>query len=319
MKMLSIFLLLYFIFLAACVEIQVIDEDKKKITLALEFPKDLLFNKKTTEADQQDHIVSDLIKNYQMELLYEVYDKDILISRGSYQLGIDEVFNDKKSYLLDIFGINPQSEFQILFLLYFIDSEQKNKIYNIHSLKDIEIDSANFSINTICKEIYTGILLIDESISIDDTLNTELHSPFAHYKIFVNDLSEYLEETGKSDQDSILLKVTYPDYYLSSFNILRQEPIRANRGYTFSTWMKLDDELLFFDYLFVQGDTSKTRVRYDIMKNSCSSDVENSYRPIEISYTKNESVIFRSNYLTSFKESGIIVNPDFEGDYNINF
>lgn len=317
MMRISIFLLLYFIFLTACVEIQVIDEDKKRITLALEFPKDFLFNKNTTEADQQGLIVSDLIKKYQMELLYEVYEKEKLISRGSYQLGIDEVFNNQKSYLLDIFGINPQSEFQILFLLYFIDSEQKNKIYNIHSLKDIEIDSSSFSVNAICKEIYTGVLHIDQSIGINDTLQTELHSPFAHYKIVANDLNQYMEETGKSDEDSILLRVTYPDYYLSSYNILRQEPIRANRGYTVNTWVRLDDELLIFDYLFVQGDTAKTRVRYDIMKNSNSSEVENSYKPVEISYTKNEVVLFRENFLTSFKETGIVINPDFDGEFNI--
>lgn len=320
MKNESIILLLCFIFLLGCVEIEIIDEEKKIKTLVLEFPTNILFNKNPRAFDKSDNFLRSCSYDYRMELLYEVYDgNNNLLSRSSRKLNINDVFQAKDGYHLDIYSTYESKDYTILMLLYFIDLNNENRLYSIKSLRDVEIDSIHFNTNTILKEIYTGLVKINTDLNHQDTLSVELHSPYAHYKIWTNDLYQYLSDAGKDENDSILLRISYPEYYLSAYDIYRQEPIRAKRGLFVDKWIKLNDSLLIFDYLFVQGDTSKTRVRYDIMKNSNSSEVENSYRPIEISYTKNESVIFRSNYLTSFKESGIIVNPDFEGDYNINF
>lgn len=318
MKNQSIILLLCFIFLLGCVDTEIIDEEKKIKTLVIEFPTNVMFNKNPSSFDKCNNLLRPYSGEYKMEFLYEVYDgNNNLLSKHSRTLNINDVFQAKREYHLDIYSTHESKDYNILMLLYFVNSNNENRLYTIKSLREVEIDSIHFNTNTILKEIYTGLIKIDDELNHRDTLSVELHSPYAHYKIWTNDLYQYLKETGKDENDSILLRIRYPEYYLSAYDIYRQEPIRAKTGLFVDKWIRLNDSLLIFDYLFVQGDTSKTKVKFDIMKNENCDSVESSYRPIEISYTKNEVVQFRENFLTSFKETGIVINPDFDGEFNI--
>ena len=112
----------------------------------------------------------------------------------------------------------------------------------------------------------------------------------------------------------------YVGFMPNTYSIFTDKPVDSSTGVMFSSALKVlnnREASLGFDYVFVNGKESAVTIRIGIYdKEGTQLSLT---QPIEVPLKRNHHTILRGKFLMSEASGGVIINPDFDGDYNLVF
>lgn len=192
--------------------------------------------------------------------------------------------------------------------------------------------------NTDHRDAFRGsgnIHLISDIVEqIPETLEIVMQRPLAKYEFITTDLQEFIEKEfeylakeAETRGENPPIRVNTDDYnavfYYSGFmpsayNIKTDKPVDSTIGVLFNselTVLNQNEASLGFDYVFVGNEKSAVTMQigfYD--KEGRQVALTN---PINIPLQRSHHTILKGSFLMQQASGGITIDPDFDGNYNI--
>lgn len=209
----------------------------------------------------------------------------------------------------------------------------------IFSLRDLEAISheGEYPGSTDAKECYE--IRFDLSLSADRWFDSYesthlLESPMGSIEVISADAEEFIkleiarlesqrqQQGGKSRADwqwsDYYVVWSFNMYHPVGYNAYTGLPNKAEQEISFRSEITPQNEQeasLGFDYVFVNGAQSQVNLTLRIYDKD--DTLLNVYSGIEVPIERGKTTIVRGEYLTNRKESGIGIDPEFDGDITI--
>lgn len=231
---------------------------------------------------------------------------------------------DRKNTIEAAFDLHAAKYHIVAWMDYVDDGSLEDKYYSIQSLSSVSIpENGDYIGNNDFKDAYAGSQELDLTVyrnqwgtSLNRTVTLE--RPMAKIEIVTTDLDKLDAQTAATDLSSWEILVEYAGYFPSGFNAYTDKPNDAREGVSFTGAMSIlsaQEARLGSDYVFVNGNESAVYVNltvYDGNKN-----VLNQVRGIEVPIVRGKLTSIRGEFLTKDFNSGIGIDPDFDGDIDI--
>lgn len=215
-----------------------------------------------------------------------------------------------------------------------------DKYYEVDTLSSIRIpDSEHYVGNEAYKDAYAGNQVFDLS-AYRDIWNAETSSAMkvtpavAKIEFIATDVDKFLGQTAPSGNSNLLagdgaspgdldvaslqITVQYAGYFPSSYNAYTGKPNDASLGVSFdccATPLSDTEARLAGDHVFVNGSESAVTVNLLVRDNR--GNLLNEVAGIRVPVVSGKLTTIRGEFLTKKISSGIGINPNFEGEYNI--
>ena len=217
--------------------------------------------------------------------------------------------------------------------------------YNTTQFTDLCLNCEEYHANTDSKEAFVGSQVVEvvryaedmpvtcDTITLDRVL-AKYHIISSDLKMFVSRMKNYKknEETKAGGEnevnlDDYLIKVTYsPDLFYTAIDLLNENtPIDGKFGVSY--WSKIrpindEEALLGFDHIFIKKGQKSVRASVSVYDKDTTLIT---VAPVEIPVSKDTVVSSSGDILTYIKltgdeamgDSGISIDPNFEGNLNI--
>lgn len=203
--------------------------------------------------------------------------------------------------------------------------------------------TGNYKGNDNYRDAFRGMLsfsLIEgDGIHYDRNYTLKLERPMARYEFRATDLREFIDrestrgmltrvsaEAGAPENVTQKLpelgryrvKMIYTGYMPSKFNNILNRPVDSSTGVTYDATINVlseDEARLGFDYVMVNGTESSVPVAMEIYDPDGKLIGRTS--PVDVPTKRGRTTIVRGRFLTSQASGGVGINPDFNGDFNI--
>lgn len=163
-----------------------------------------------------------------------------------------------------------------------------------------------------------------------------LTRPLARYKFIATDLAEFIENEitrGKMTNEpasgpydaqrwaklsDYTVRVVYPLYMPAVFNNFRNNPVDSWTGVSFNCQMQqlnADEAQLCMDYTYVNGNESSVQVQLEVY--DAQGGLIARTNTITVPTKRDRTTLVYGKFLTTIRSDGVGINPDFEGEYNI--
>lgn len=226
--------------------------------------------------------------------------------------------------------------------------------YNPATGKSVYYDISNFAAltfqtpyeaNSNEKDAFRGKLSfeIKESMYLHPAANETivLSRPLARYIFIATDLQEFIDSeisrghmSGISSRDYASLstreleealegysiKVVYPLFLPWVFNVYGDEPYDSMTGISYEGSIEPLSQTqasLGLDYIMVKNDLSSFQVALEIYNAEGVKIGGTSV--LNIPVERNHTTLIYGRFLTSQEDAGVSINPDFEGQFNIEY
>lgn len=183
------------------------------------------------------------------------------------------------------------------------------------------------------------------SIHVGQTLDADYHAeatlemerPLARYEFISTDLEDFLalettrallntaRGTQPSDAPALApklhqyrVKMIYTGYMPHVFNNITNKPIDSRTGMSYDasiTILNDKEARLGFDHVMVNGHESSVAVGMELYDPD--GKLIGSVGTINVPTARSRNTIVRGKFLTSRTSGGVAINPDFDGEYNI--
>lgn len=180
----------------------------------------------------------------------------------------------------------------------------------------------------------------DETMEVDNTATVVMKRPLAKFKFISTDYDRFIENALKAaaakvakdgvdgtigaedtrviDPDDYKVVFRYTGFMPCSYNIFTDKPADAWTGVSFESVLKpLEDgeAELGFDYMFVNGTEASVSVMLEVYHKD--GELIASSPGIDVPLKRSRLTVVKGRFLTSIVEGGVGIDPDFDGDYNI--
>lgn len=287
-----------------------------------------------------------------MRYIVEVYDTDGLpganrghglqtrapIERISFTVPADEVTTDR---YVDL-RLEP-GDYTFYAWSDYIDGDGREGLfYNATDLADITVVAAadgSHPGSTDLRQAFLGHTeaAVPESAPVPDIatgqvptteITVEMSRPLAKFVFISTDLDEFInsrrQAAGHSSDRAPQLsdysvKVIYSGYMPVAFDAFIDRPFDARLGQWFMSRPQIIDStqaMLGFDFMFVNGAEAGVQLALEIYDTATGEKI-GSTGTITAPLLRGRTTEIRGRFLSSQAESGVGVNPDFDGDYNI--
>ena len=213
-----------------------------------------------------------------------------------------------------------------------------DKYYNTSNFAEIAYpDRENYEGNNDFQDAFRGTVQAvvlynqysDGSIVAQEA-SVQLERPLAKFKFISTDLEEFVGQVlenaaskGKTasrtiNPDDYRVVFRYTGFMPCSFNMFTNKPNDSWTGVSFDGKMIPLDEHeieLGFDYVFVNGAESKTNVAVEVYDKD--GELLSSTNTVEVTLVRSKLTIVRGNFITSKATGSVGINPDYNGDFNI--
>lgn len=224
-----------------------------------------------------------------------------------------------------------------------VENSSVNPYYNASAFGEISLQGEHAACNDY-RDAFRGkgnISLVSDVVESNPCeLEIAMQRPLAKFEFVTNDLTEFIRrETARllkgnaskllSDDEPTAAKVRIEDYEVvfrcvgfmpDTYSIFTDKPVDSSTGVVFSSSLKAIKEgetSLGFDYVFVNGTESSVTLQIGICDpdDLCISLTD----PIKVPLKRSHHTIISGKFLTAESSNGVIINPDYDGDYNIIF
>lgn len=171
-------------------------------------------------------------------------------------------------------------------------------------------------------------------------LTIPMKRPLAKYEVVAQDVAEFIQkeqirlynkvmegqQSAPIDPSAINIDLRnyrvifyYVGYMHDTYSLPDDKPIDSATGVWFETSLeRLSDQSasLGFDYAFVNGKPSRVTVQIGIYDNQ--GEQLSLTDPIKVPVLRGRHSVLRGSFLMSNASGGLHIDPDFEGDHNID-
>ena len=175
---------------------------------------------------------------------------------------------------------------------------------------------------------------LEEPVPVQATI--ELTRPLARYKFIATDLAEFIDREstrGKLSPDGGIyagdgprwsklsdytVKVIYPMYMPAVFDNFKNNPVDSWTGISFNCTMlqlSADEAQLAMDYVYVNGEESGVQVMLELYDPDGTLIARTN--TITVPTKRDRTTLIYGKFLTTLRTDGVGINPDFDGEFNI--
>ena len=132
-------------------------------------------------------------------------------------------------------------------------------------------------------------------------------------------LAQVASRAGSDDFSSYSIRWDYGLYFPMGYNAYTGMPNKAETGVGFLsaiTRKNAEEASLGFDYIFVNGSKTQVTLSLSVVENK-TGNVISTYGGIPVPLERGKITIIRGKFLTTNHDSGIGINPDFDGEINV--
>ncbi len=221
---------------------------------------------------------------------------------------------------------------------YVTKGTKEDKYYNTSDFAEIVYsDRKNYVGNTNFRDAFRGNVQAAVAYTQDlrgDEVSQEaaiqLERPLAKFKFISTDLEEFVaqvianskpksrEASRTVNPEDYVVVFRYEGYMPCSFNMFTNKPNDSWTGMYFNGQMAPlggNEMELGFDYVFVNGTESRTRVSVEVYDKE--GEMLSRTNPMDVPMVRSKLTIVRGNFLTQKATGSVGINPDFNGDFNI--
>lgn len=213
---------------------------------------------------------------------------------------------------------------------------QTDKYYDTSDFVEIFLTD-EYEGSTDYRDAFKGTQTGTVSESYADTIVVDMSRPMAKFEFVTTDLDRFIEkvvrqmaeedETRSTDPETLAQQIDLSDYsvviaYTSympySFNMFTDRPADSKTGMYFYGSIGQDgtsESQLGFDYVFVNG--METSVQTALYVYDTKGQQIASTGVITVPLKRSHLTTVYGEFLTSEAEGGIGINPDYDGEYNI--
>lgn len=212
-----------------------------------------------------------------------------------------------------------------------------DKYYSTSDFRDISI-LGDYEGNNDFKDAFRGVLDI-EVVDPNDPARTQvaavvpMERPLAKFNIIASDVDEYTKDymsrmkNQSKSEDAMIPAIEYNKYHAEViyvgylpcvFDMFQNKPIDSRTGAYFTSPLVVineDEVQIGFDYVMVNGKESSVVIGVNIYdeNNNLVSSVSNITVPLK----RSKMTTVTGKFLTNGTSSGIGINPEFDGEFNI--
>ncbi len=206
-----------------------------------------------------------------------------------------------------------------------VHHKENPPFYNAGNFAEIRL-TGDYRGNTDYRDAFRGtdrISIASDIMERDaDTLDTSMQRPLAKYEFITTDLIDFIaKETKlqtKVDTDSYKVRFHYAGFMPDAYNMNTDRPVDSAAGIMYESGLDIlnDHEAsLGFDYVFAGENVSSVAVQIGLYGEEDRQIALTD--PILIPLRRSCHTVIRGSFLMQQATGGIVINPEFEGNYNI--
>lgn len=165
-------------------------------------------------------------------------------------------------------------------------------------------------------------------------LDVTMQRPLAKYEFLTTDLKEFVDKEfeyllkeaasrgeippSRVNTDDYKVVFYYSGFMPNTYNMNTDKPVDSKMSVLFESKLEIlseNEASLGFDYVFVNGKKSAVTVQIGLY------DKENRQlalsEPIDVPLRRSHHTILKGSFLMQQASGGITINPDFDGNFNI--
>lgn len=165
------------------------------------------------------------------------------------------------------------------------------------------------------------------ALVVTDTMNAPqqvtMHRPLAKYRLVATDVADYEAKRVKNGLPALAdLKVVvdYEGFLPSAYSITESKLANAQAGYSYASALSdvtAADATVAKDYVLVNGAQSSVTVT--MLFTDAQGKVVGGVRGVKIAYRSGQLTTVRGDFLTASLSSGVTIETEWSGEYEVNF
>lgn len=151
----------------------------------------------------------------------------------------------------------------------------------------------------------------------------EMHRPVAKYRLVATDVAKYDElraQRGYPALGDLRIFIGYEGFLPNAYSISLGKPADSDTGYGYTSVLSERDDskvTLGKDYILVNGTQSFVTVTI-LFKNAAGKTI-GGVKNVKIAYRAGQLTTVSGDFLTAGLGSGVTINTDWSGDYDVEF
>lgn len=155
-------------------------------------------------------------------------------------------------------------------------------------------------------------------------VSVDMVRPVARYEIIATDVEDFLKKrkaVNGIDVQEFFIRVFYDFYFPTAFNVWTGKPSDSRLGVTFTIPFDVPEDgsrecVICSDYIFVGGTGSFVPVRIELYDKA--GDLISGVKGLKVPYERGLHTTVRIPFLTSNMGGGVGIDPDFEGEDDVD-
>lgn len=207
------------------------------------------------------------------------------------------------------------------------ETPEQGLVYDAKNLAFI-LPAGKYIGNSRYKDVFAASAMADLTSfrnhwGAETSLDVELYRPVARYELVAKDVATFLNKlsTGGLKGESFTARVKYSDYLPTGYNLWDDVPKNSLMYMEYKVAFERPADgtkelILGFDYVLTDaGETVSIPVELEILNEKNEVLARTAFR-IPCERGKNTTV--RGNFLTSDANGGIGIDPDYDGDLEVD-
>lgn len=184
------------------------------------------------------------------------------------------------------------------------------------------LPQADYLANTDTRDALTQVHSLTVSTT-DKQENITLYRPLAKYRLVATDVAKYNElriERNYPAIEDLKISISYEGFLPNAYSIKLQKPADSDTGYTYASALseQTDDAVTVGkDYVLVNG--AESFVTVSILFKDAKGRTVSGVKGVKVAYRAGQLTTVSGNFLTAGLGSGIQIDTDWSGDYDVEF
>lgn len=181
----------------------------------------------------------------------------------------------------------------------------------------------NYTANTDTRDALSKRFSLTVNEGNNAAQSVEMHRPLAKYRLVATDVKKYEElriQRGYPALEDLKIEIAYEGFLPNSYSLSQSKPADAETGYKYTSALSEKEDTkvtVGTDYIFVNGTQSFVTVTI-LFKNSEGKTI-GGVKGVKIDYRAGQLTTVSGDFLTAGLGSGITIDTEWSGDYDVEF
>jgi hypothetical protein len=182
---------------------------------------------------------------------------------------------------------------------------------------------ADYTANSDTRDAFCKAMTFDVG-NKNSTEAIEMHRPVAKYRLVATDVKKYEQirkQKGYPALEDLQIFIGYEGFLPNAYSISLNKPADADTGYSYDSALSEQEEskaTIAKDYILVNGTQSFVTVTI-LFKDAATGKTVSGVKGVKIEYRAGQLTTVSGDFLTAGLGSGITINTDWSGDYDVEF